>query len=162
MVDLFWLWRSENDGKCSFSFFLCIYTDKRTFRTVEQIWKKHLFRQKNAACAHTSRKFLMPQRVCPGGVQQASVILTSWSDLQWVRPHLEWRGDAYKALYQNSSGGWIWNGFPTGKLVPMAITIAAQFPNAPLSASYVHAFISFTYLFCVKRSNTKNFLICKP
>ena len=44
----------------------------------------------------------------------------------------------------------------------MAITIAAQFPNAPLSASYVHAFISFTYLFCVKRSNTKNFLIYKP
>ena len=28
-----------------------------------------------------------------------------------------------------------------------ATTIAAQFPNAPLSASCVHAFISYTYLF---------------
>ena len=27
-----------------------------------------LARQKNAACAHTSRKILMPLRVCPGGV----------------------------------------------------------------------------------------------
>ena len=39
------------------------------------------------------------------------------------------------------------------------ITIAAQFPTAPLFVSCFHVFISYTYLFCIKRSNTKSFLI---
>ena len=87
MVDLFWLWRSENDGKRSVLIACCIYTDRRTFRTVEQIWKEPLFSQKNAACAHTSRKFLMPLSVCPGGVvhgqlTHAYIKQTSCSDLQ--------------------------------------------------------------------------------
>ena len=83
MVDLFRLWRSENDGKCSVLIPCCIYTDRRTFRTVEQIWKEplFLFSQKNAACAHTSRKNLMPLRVCPGGVvhdQKTSICNTNF------------------------------------------------------------------------------------
>ena len=65
MVDLFWLWRSEHDGKCSFLILCCIYTDRRTFtsrfRTVEQIWKEPLFRQKNAACAHNARSEVIIQ-----------------------------------------------------------------------------------------------------
>ena len=41
------------------------------------------------------------------------------------------------------------------------LTIVAQFPTASHSPSCFHAFISYTYLFCVKRSNSKGFLIHK-
>ena len=45
----------------------CRYTDRRAFRTDEYFWKELPFSQKNAACVHASRKFLMPARTCLGG-----------------------------------------------------------------------------------------------
>ena len=161
MVDLFWLWRSENDGKCSFLNLCCIYTDRRTFRTVEQIWKEPRFRQKNAAAACFKEVSNAAEGVS-GRCGPTRLCNTNFlADLQWVRPHLEWRGDAWKLFTCTcSSGGWIWKGFPTGKLVPSPSQLSSQMHH--FLRHMFMLFISYTYLFCVKTSNTKNFLLHKP
>ena len=106
MGDLFWLWRSGNDEKCSFLIFWCIYT----FRTDESIWKKPRFSQKNAAFALISRRVFNAAEGVPEGAvhdqNKTCLKQTSCSDLQWARAHLEWRGDAQNALYLNSLGAW--------------------------------------------------------
>ena len=97
LVDLFWLWRFGNDGKCYFLFLVAFIPTKETFTTDVSIRKKLLFSQENVACALISRKFLMPLRACPKVWSMIKTSLwkqTSCSDLEWARAHLEWRGDA--------------------------------------------------------------------
>ena len=151
-----WLWHSDNDGKCSFPIPCCINTDRRTFRTVEQIWKEPLFSQKNTACARRPRKFLMPLRVCPGGVvQQAYVILTSWSDLQWVRPHSENGNETPKKLFT-----WTVQVVEYEKDSQQENSYRHHRSSVPkcTAASYVHAFIKLD----MSIINTKCFLIHTP
>ena len=114
--------------------------------TDEKVWKELFFSQKNAACAHTSRKFLMPRRACPGGVvhDQTSLCKTvfllssavSKSSLGRERSRLKRSlPEQCRCLDTKRT--------PNRK----TLTFTTAVPTAPLSPSCFHAFISYIYLF---------------